>query len=29
MGDSHENLYMVKKNFVVNQQFLAEEEDVQ
>jgi hypothetical protein len=29
MRDSHENLYMMEKNFVVNQQFSAEEEDAQ
>jgi hypothetical protein len=27
MLDSHENLYMMKKNFIVNQQFQAMEED--
>jgi hypothetical protein len=27
MLDSCENLYMMEKNFVVNQQFSAEEED--
>jgi hypothetical protein len=27
MLDSLENLYMMEKNFVVNQQFSAEEED--
>jgi hypothetical protein len=29
MRDSHENLYMVKMKFVVNQLFQAEEEDAQ
>jgi hypothetical protein len=29
MGGSHENLYMMEKDFVVNQQFSAEEEEVQ
>jgi hypothetical protein len=27
MWDSQENLYIMEKNFVVNQQFFAEEED--
>jgi hypothetical protein len=29
MLDSHENLYMMEENFIVNQQFQAEEEDAQ